>query len=321
MWLGIALVLLVCIPFYAKSQCFSSPGNPIGGTANMGTVGESMLRIAAFYKYTRSDQYFEGGEKTDYKLVDKARYNFLGLTLGYGITKKLTIENETGYFLEKFQEYNFANYTQQGYGLSNALLSIKYAIYSNPEKRFEWSAGLGSKIPLRKSAQVIDGVEQHIDVQPSTGSYGIVFQNFLIKENSFTGTRFFLINRFEYNFENPVNYFNNGVQYKFGNAYYTSFFVSKHLWFSWTKGDGAWTAIAQLRNETRQKRKENGDLVAASGNSIFYFSPQINITLFHRLNFSTILDIPLYQYYNEIQLGSGPAIMLNLSFDLFGEEW
>jgi hypothetical protein len=312
----LVFIVLHFIPQENQAQCFSSPGNPIGGTATMGTVTKNMVRTALFVKHSYTDRYFtESTVENDYDFIERAKYDYCGIVAGYGITERFTLETELGCFINKTQIVSSNGYVRKGYGLSNAVLSGKYNIINNTKKRFEWTIGIGGKLPLRASSQVINNVEHHIDVQPSTGSFGLVAQSFVIKENSFTGIRFFLVNRFEYYFPNSSEFFRNGVQYQFGASYYSSLIASKHLWFPWTKGDAAWTAIFQVRNETKQRRFENNVQVASSGSCLFYIVPQINITLYKRWNFSILYEFPVYQYYNGTQIGTNYGFLLNLTRD------
>lgn len=302
----IFLFLIFYLPCELFSQCFSSPGNPIGGTANMGTLKKNILRITSFYRYNYTNKYFEGDKPTDYVYYESANYNFIGSIIGYGLTDKMTFETELGYFINKTVYYAFTQTPVQGKGFSNSVVSIKYRLYNNTSKLFGISASLGAKIPY--STKLVEANTLPIDVLPSTGSYGIVAQTFFVKENSLKGLRYFLINRIETNTT-------NSWEYKFGNVYYTSVFVSKHLWFPWTKGDGAWTIILQLRNETRDKNMEYGKLIARSGSCLFFISPQINITIKKLWNLSIMADFPVYQYFNEIQLASKYAFTVNLTKD------
>lgn len=308
----IPLFFIFCLPCELFSQCFSSPGNPIGGTANMGTLKKKLLRVTSFYRYSYADKYFEGNKPSDYNFYKNAYYNYIGCLIGYGLTDKFTLETESGYFINKTinfdKSYPLAEYSKQGNGLSNAVISAKYNIYKNVAKRFGFSASLGAKIPYSTKIPIINGVPQPIDVRPSTGSFGIIAQSYLVKESPLRGLRYFLINRVETNFTNPE-------EYKFGNTYYTSIFISKHLWFPWTKGEGIWTAIIQLRNETRGKNKQSNELVNGTGSYIFFISPQINITIKKMWNLSVMTDFPIYQYYNEIQLASKYAFTVNLTRD------
>ena len=101
-----SVIFCLCLALIGNdifAQCFTSPGNPIGGVANTGTIRKHGFRVITFYRFSKSDQYREGSEKVDMVKVDKAVYNYLGMILGYGITKNLTVETEIGYFINKTQ--------------------------------------------------------------------------------------------------------------------------------------------------------------------------------------------------------------------------
>ncbi|MFH2094941.1 MAG: hypothetical protein ABIJ16_04505 [Bacteroidota bacterium] len=320
---NILLIALILVLFTDQSfgQCFSSPGNPIGGTANMGTVRKKILRVSGFYKFHYADHYLNGSEPSDLVYYHDANFSYIGNSLGYGITDKFTAETEFGYFINKTIRYDENYYNphvagtiKTGKGLSNMVVSLKHRIYKNEDKRFEWVMAAGGKVPFSTEAPMQDGVMLPVDIRPSTGSYGYVIQNYLIKENSFTGIRFFLINRFEYNFMNEQDY-------KFGSQFMNSLFFSKHLWFPWTKGDGLWTAIVQLRNDIRHRSIENGLLNDNTGGYMFYVAPQLNLTLARKWNISIMADIPVYQYYNGTQLASRVSVLFNITRDfIFNKE-
>lgn len=306
---------------YSIAQCFTSPGNPIGGTANMGTLQKGIFRITVFHKYNYADKYLNGHSTSEVIYYKNANYNYTGSVIGYGITDKFNLEAEAGFFLNKtvtfqtnaaLQSLSGKSFT--GNGLSNGIITAKYQIYNNNDKRFEWTMACGLKFPFSLYPATLNGVPLMDDIQPSTNSFGLVLQNYLVKENSFTGLRFFLLSRYETNIKNSTDD-------KYGDTYMNSIFISKHLWFPWTKGDGAWTAILQLRNELRGKMIENIDtpnerVKAASGGYMFFAGPQLNCTIHKTWNISLLWDIPVYQYYNEDQLSNKISFLINITKDI-----
>ena len=96
-------LIIILFPFLIKAQCLSSV-NPVGGTNNLLVLEKNSLRVISFYKYGRGTRYFEGNKPSDYSSISpiyRAYYNYLSAIVGYGLTKKLTIEMETGYFFNK----------------------------------------------------------------------------------------------------------------------------------------------------------------------------------------------------------------------------
>lgn len=306
----LAIFLSVFLQIVTFAQC-CSPGNPVGGTSNIGILDKKTIRLISFYRSSLSQGYWEGDKKSEYNFVKSGQFNYTGITLGYGMLKKLTIETELGYFINKTQNYNTQpTITAKGFGLNNAVISIKYNLIKKTEKPFEWTISAGGKIPFTRKFQLADNVELPRDVQPSSNAFGVVAQSFLYKGFPEKKMRLFFINRYEINFPDIKNY-------KYGNALFNSFFISKQI------KQSNWTAIVQLRYEFRAKdvvniNFTNGTPVGSSGGSLVFIAPQINYTIAKNWNISLLADIPIYRYYNGTQLGNKFAFALYLSRD-FGK--
>ncbi|MBN2272918.1 MAG: hypothetical protein JXR41_11960 [Bacteroidales bacterium] len=300
------LIFLLCVAFgaMADAQCLSSV-NPVGGTENLLVLEKNALRIISFYKYGQGKHYFEKDSRSDFSLIRKAQYNYLSGIIGYGLSHRITLETEFGYYINKSQHYaTEPEYTLTGRGLTNLVVSSKVNLYTNHIKRVYFSAAGGVKIPFSRTPQEVDHVELPVEVQPTIGAYGFVFSSYFVKENSERALRFFITNRVETNLRNPEDY-------HLGTAVFTSFFVSKHLMFQWLKGD--WTTILQFRNEIRTHDHIGDRLKESSGGAIFLVAPQINYVVQEKWYLSAMADIPVYQYFNGTQLGAGIGATLSLS--------
>lgn len=279
--------------------------NPVGGAENLLALQKNSLRTIVFYKGGISNHYFTGSDKSDYNQIDRANYNFLSLTLGYGLSQKFTFELETGYYLNKTQVYNTTpEISLTGRGLSNLNFLLKCNFYADLFQRIYFSGAAGVKVPASRNYQSVNNVELPYQLQPSQGSYGLIVKSSFVKENSARGLRYFVTNRVEVNGENPY-------QYKPGSSVFTSLYVSKHLMFPWLKGD--WTVILQLRNELRFKDVFNGETNHSTGSCLVFAVPQINYVLNEKWNISAMADLPVYRYFNGVQLASALNISLVLS--------
>lgn len=304
------IITLLFVPWLyldpAPAQCLSSV-NPVGGSNNLLVLGKNSLRLISFYRFNYGDRYFEGHDRSDFNLIKSANYNYAGSIIGYGLAGRVTLEGEFGYFINKTQHYNIVPaYMLRGSGFSNAIVSVKYGLLKDDSKRFFISSSLGAKIPFSTKPISRDGVELPVEVQPTIGAFGTVVQLFLVKEKPLTGTRYFLTGRMEINATNKQDY-------KLGSSIFTSFFLSKHLMFPWLKGD--WTTIIQVRNEIRNKDKTINGWKESSGSTIFYVSPQINYFISEKWNVSLMLDLPVYQHFNGIQLATRYGLSLNFARD------
>ncbi len=286
------------------AQCLSSV-NPVGGTENVLALEKKALRVISFYKYGQGSRSFEGSKHSDYDLISKSAYHYSSALFGYGLTNRTTVEMEWGYYFDKSQVYNIVPpYTLSGSGLSNCIVSLKYNLYRNHNRRIYFLLAGGVKIPFSTTPKMVNYIELPIDLQPSIGAFGIVFNSLFVKENSEQGHRFFITNRVEANRPN-VN------DYRLGTSLFTSFYFSKHLMAHWIKGD--WTAIFQLRNEIRMRDRIAGSIKESSGGTLFVFVPQINYVLNEKWFISAMFDVSVYQYFNGTQMGNDFALTFSLS--------
>jgi hypothetical protein len=296
-----------------RAQCFASPGNPIAGSTNLGILLRGKARVIGFYQHGLSDEYFEGRSPSDYDppgAIGSAHYHYTGFSLGYGLTQRLTLEAEAGYFLRKAQEYKYLDYELRGQGLSNAVLSAKVNVYSDPVRLVELSLSAGPKLPFSTRPQAAGGVELPVDVQPSTGNFGAVLQYYFIKEFDGVSIRLILTGRYE-------NHFTENRQgYRFGDAQTHSLYVSKHLANRWTGLTKDLTLILQARYEYRGQNHRHGQLVDFSGSQLLWLSPQLNYNLNLLWNFSVILDLPVYRNYRGIQLAGTRALTFSVARDI-----
>ena len=291
----------------AIGQCFATSGNPVGGTANMGLLDKKLLMVSTFYRFTYADHYLAGHKAYDgtMGILKDANFNYCGILAGYGLSDKLTLEAEGGYFINKTQRYKFNDNQLKGYGLSNLVVSLKPLLYFNAEKHFEVSAALGASLPFSRSLQQVNGVTLPIDIQPSTGSFGMVGQLYLIKENSYLATRYFIAGRVE-------KYFKNNQDFLFGNIYSLSGFFSKHFGREQHKIKHI-TAIIQVRGQIKDRNIRAGKVVDASGNFLVFVAPQVNFNVSEFYNLSVFAELPAYQYFNEIQLANRISVGFTLS--------
>ncbi|KPK80717.1 MAG: hypothetical protein AMS27_16300 [Bacteroides sp. SM23_62_1] len=287
----------------ARAQCFSA-ANPVGGSSNLLVLDKNTLRAISYYRHAFSNRYFEGSSRSEFDLVKKADYNYIGIILAFGLSQKLTIETEWGYYLNK--TYDFGQDQLTGSGFNNIVLSGKFRILTDYANRFYISGSLGAKIPLSLNPEAENGIILDVDLQPSTNALGGIAQLFLVKENSLAGMRYFLISRYEYNASNRNDY-------RLGHAFITSLFISKHIPDHWIPGD--WTAIVQVRNETRTKNIRQGIAEESTGGTVFFLSPQVNYSILEKWDLSLVFDIPVYQYFNGTQLAYNYAFTVNLSHD------
>ena len=306
----IVLCFVILLPGIGKTyaQCCSS-GSPVGASVYVGVLNKQSLRVNLFYRFSYSDTYYRGNEKTEEgAILNYSRYNFAGTAFAYGVTKRLTVEADFGYFIEKIQDFKFIDYQEKGYGLSNGGLTLKYAAFVRPASGIEFTFGAGFRYPFTSEPLEVDGVRLSRDVQPSTNAFGINGLLFFNKGFSDISLRLFTINRIEYNFEDKY-------EYQYGLVVHNSIFVSKKI-------IPRFFGILQIRSEFRGQDKDQGEIRQNSGNYLLLLSPQLSYSIAGKWNLTLVFDTPVYRNYKGKQLTPKYSVALGLShdFDLSAKE-
>ncbi|MCX6280160.1 MAG: hypothetical protein NT004_19020 [Bacteroidetes bacterium] len=298
-------------PGFSYSQCCST-GSPVGASVYVGVLGKNYLRAIAYYRRSYSDTYYQGAQKTSETVqLSNSSFNFSGVAIAYGVTKRLTIETDAGYYFDKTQNFINPKVPQtKGYGLSNGSVTVKYGAFIKPASQVEITAGAGFRYPFSAKPQVIDGVQLNRDVQPSTNAFGASAMLFLNKGFPAITLRLFSINRYDYNFRDRSDY-------KYGNILLNSVFVSKKI-------VKYFFGIIQVRNEWKTNDQDfanpnnyGGDKVINSGFQIVTVSPQLSYSIAGKWNLTVLCDIPVYKYYNGKQMTPQYSFAVSLTRDFY----
>ncbi len=307
--------VLLFSSLFSYSQCCST-GSPVGATVYVGVLAKNSLRFVAYYRNSFSNTYYQGNSKTDENVPLKfSYYNFSGIAFGYGITKRLTVEVDFGYFFNKTQEFkpkiagtDTIEIKETGYGFTDGGVNLKYGIYIKPSRQIEFTAGAGFRYPFTTKPQEINYVQLSRDVQPSTNAWAVNCMLFFNKGWPSVGIRLFTLNRFEYNFP-------DALKYQYGCVLLNSVFFSKKI-------IPYFFAIVQVRGEWRSHDNdfngiyENGSSVRPnSGNYLLILSPQLSYSIAGKWNVSVLYDIPVYKYYNGKQLTPKYSFAVSVSHD------
>lgn len=319
------LIMLSVLPIlakkgYAQGCCSGGSGSPIAGGISQGVLQDRQMEVGLSYQYISTSKFFVKDRDT-LPLVDQFQSNYLYFRLAYGITKKITMSVESGYFINKSQVgLNRVDTITSG-GIGDLILFPRYSIYSkNTETtRNEITIGLGYKIPLGKHddstvfyTDPVSGKEYFTTsppmVQPTTGAQDIIFYTFLYRGYPEKDLRFFISSLY-------IKTGWNSLGQKFGNYASVSLFAGKTFY----KRIGV---TLQVKGEyiTKMKAAENIDLIAlyniypeSTGGKKLIVSPQLSYT--HRtFTVYALSDFPVYQYLNGNQIGSQHQFTLGMSY-------
>jgi hypothetical protein len=305
--LSLSLFLLTTTVQKSYGQCCSA-GSPLGSSTYGGIVGKNTIRMSTFIRYSQSDDYYSGTEKEpNYGLISYNDFLFQGLIMAYGLTKKLNIETELGYFYHKTQYFKTDPLTPQtilnGYGLSNGIISMKYALFKNISKGLELTIGAGMKFPFTKTPQYDENnALLPEDIQPSTCAFGWMAQMMFQKEFKPQRITMFLHSRYEKNYTSDIGY-------KYGDKLRVSYIASKRI-------QKQFGAIFQVRYEYIAQDENNGALQMNTGANLISVSPQVLYSLKNKWNFILAGELPVYKNYKGTQMSNNYAVSLSLNYDL-----
>ena len=301
---GLLLLSGFSVANKGQAQCCST-GSPVGASTHVGLVDKHTLRTITFYRHSFSDIYYKGskpsGDQID--MSDNAHYNFTGITLEYGLTHRITLQADAGYFINKLVNFHNPVLTDHnGKGMANGTIMMKYGLYVDPVREVEITAGVGLKFPFsRQPATAENGSLLQLDARPSTNAFGFTGSLLLSKEYASLAMRTFILNKFEYNGSN-IN------DYQTGKLLTTSLFVSKKI-------ARRFYGIVQLRNEIHGKDVQDGESEVNTGYHLMVFTPQISYVVAGLWNVSLLYDVPVYKNYKGKQLTPQYSYAISLSRD------
>ena len=310
-YIYIFLFAALLAPEISRAQCCTA-GNPAGTNCSLTNCGKNILDVSFTQNYAYSDMYYIGNKAETNKLYGNATIknsylDFSSLALSYGLTSRIRINADLGYYIDKYQVFN-VGYTRYAQGLADGTIGIIYKAYSTDDNTFQLSPSAKLSIPVGPFHQVYDGIELPIDFQPSAGNYR--YNLGLMMSKNFEGTNLSLFSINSVEISQPVEAKN--TLYKYGNLYNLS--VMGMYGFS-----NVITGLLQFRFEFRNKAREtvrSNDstfYVPASGGSIIYLSPQIKFNLPFKFNVSLQCNLPVYKNVNSEQLTNKYSLVANIS--------
>jgi hypothetical protein len=306
----IFLLAIVGIGFDCRAQCCSAgSGSPIGGGTSQGVLADRQAEVNLNFQHASSTK-FLNGDKKDEKFLDYFGSNFAYLRLSYGITSKLTLSVESGYYIDKTEIGLDGGEKVQSHGFSDLIIFPRYTVYSrNKEQtRDELTIGLGYKIPIGKYNDSLRQVESFSGevfyitkppgVQPTTGSHDFIFYLFAFRGYPYKNLRLFANALYIKKGWNP-----EGLKY--GDYASVSVFASKTLFRKLG-------ATLQLKGEWIDEMKYNENLqnlgyynfdVHATGTKKVSIVPQLSYSI-KDFTIYALSEFPLYQYVNKRQVAS-----------------
>lgn len=308
---------------YSQSCCSGGSGSPIAGGTNQGVLQEKQMELSLNYQYLGTDR-FKAGDVDTAKLFNYLYSHYLYGRLAYGLSDKLTLSIESGYFITKTEIALHKKDTISSKGIGDLIIFPRYKVYSRNTEltRSEITLGLGYKIPLGKynDSNVVYQNPVTLQryyttspptVQPTTGSQDFIFYGFLYR--GWVETKFRVFANLIY-----IKKGWNPLGQKFGDFASIGIFAGKTFF-------KRWGTTLQVRGEWIDKMKydHNVDMLAmynidvnSTGSRKVFAVPQINYS-YKNFTVYALTEIPLYQYVNRVQAISYYNVMGGITYRFF----
>jgi len=271
--------------------------------------------------YSYSDTYYRGTQQLD-KRYTESNFDYSSLALSYGISSKLRITADVGYYFDKAQRFVTYDpaYTRYARGLSDATVGFSYSTYLSDDGLFDIAQAAKITLPVGAFNQEYDGVILPIDFQPSAGNYKYNFGVVLSKR--FTDSPISLMSSNSIDFPQAIE--TNNTYHKYGNLYSVSLMgiyqistsLQGLLQFRFEMRDRALNGVID-NLPAGQSKNNQYSYINSSGGVIAYISPQLAFSLFRDWSVSIQYNYPIYKnIYGLEQLTNRHSITAYISHSI-----
>ncbi|MGA2296753.1 MAG: hypothetical protein ABSG15_04305 [FCB group bacterium] len=311
----ICCLLLIFSHEQILAQCCTA-GNPSSTNCSISEGGKEILMMTYSHMYSISDTYYNGIQKLDKTYID-SYFNFSSLSLSYGISNKMRLTTDIGYFFNKAQKFVNLDYLRYTHGIADLNIGLIYSTYKSDDKLFEVMQTAKLTIPVGHFNQQYDDIVMPIDEQPSSGNYKYNLGLNLSKKFENSSLSLLSVNSFEMSQTIKTETLNH----KYGNLYNLSLIGIYRI-------SSEFSGMLQLRSEIREKAltsdtsRNNYSYINASGGVIAFISPMLSYNLNNYWFFSFQYNQPFYKNVNSEQLTNKYSVSLSISksFDFSSQQ-
>jgi len=296
----LSLVCLVSFSQQINAQCCSA-GNP-ASNGGSGSMAKNYFSVSSSYVHSYSDTYFKGNSEYDFDYLENTKFDFGLLNFSYGLSNKLSISTEIGYFINKSMDFTFIDATRKASGLGDAAIDLKYQVANLKKHLASITASVKTSVPIGQFDQMDKNVILPIDIQPSSGSFKL--KTALSLSKRFYGSKFSLNSFISTEFSQRIN--TDRTDYKYGNLYSFVFSTSHNTTKKINTGLG-------LNFTLREKARNRDLIVGATGGTFINVQPRISYLLPENFGISTSVNIPIYRNVYGIQLTNKYILVLGIS--------
>jgi len=315
------LILLAYLPGTLYGQCCAvGGGSPIAGDATSGVLKERQFELSSNFQFVNTEKFLTE-TKPEANYLDHFSSKYLYTKLAYGLSDRLTISLESGYWIDKTQTGLIERDTYSSKGIADLIIFPRYNIIKPGSGKYlnQLSIGLGFKIPLGSYNDSIGHVEpfsgstiyitKPLAVQATSGSYDMLLNAFFSgripnTRLSLSASALHILKGWNPLSEKLGNYTGIGLQ------------IGYPLWdvlnFS-IQAKGEWIGKMEINPDIEMVRFLSYD-PEATGSSKFFIAPQLSYLFADSFTVFIQSDIPVYQHVNKTQIASQTEITAGIAY-------
>lgn len=317
------LSLTFSVPTFTWAQgcCSGGSASPIAGGTSQGVLNIHQMEIATSFQRINSGT-FRTGHEVVTPLFNRYISEYSYTRLAYGVTKKLTVSLESGYYWQRGQYANADTIRTRGIG--DLIIFPRYNIYNKAtdDKVIDITLGAGLKLPLgshNDSSVVFTNPftgRQTFAIDPpitqlTTGGVDKIFYGFFLRGFPLKNFRLFANTIY-------IRKGWNSLNEKFGDYASVGLFAS-------TTVRTRFGLMMQVRGEwvNHMHARNNVDLLAtynidqsSTGMRRLIAAPQVSYTK-KGITFYVMAELPIYEHVNGTQIGMAPQYTAGLSYRFF----
>ncbi|MCP9290259.1 hypothetical protein [Gracilimonas sediminicola] len=307
---GLASLVILLMSVYnpvLQAQTCSCAGAPLISSQNFATVPGGGFMGGLTWEYNNISSLYSGANELNNRTQERITNTAL-LELSYGISDRLSVTG-TFTYIEKSRttglqtQGNSSTITTSGIG--DGMVMMKYHLINqdlwNP---YQFSLGVGAKIPFGTTSLEANNVALNADMQPGTGAWDGVGWMFVSRAIRTLNMNVFLNGSYRYT--GTAERFNESDNYTFGNEFVAIAGVSGAMWDRWSY-DGQIKFRSTTRDQLNDFRLPN------TGGEWLSVKTGVGYQVHDWVNLRVYGELPVYQQLN----GTQPTTSFVLSASVF----
>lgn len=307
-------ILLSLTLFWEKApaQCCGA-GSPVAVSAADKKIRKNHLMLALDYRHSASKDYFQESKRFEgefWGMLSDASYDFVSLSVGYGITNWLTVQTQLGYYINKSENFKNPQLPDASvYGLSDWAVSANFLAYENQQIGLQLVPFLSVKFPVGKFDCEQNGVKLPISMQPSSGSYKYTVGTFFYSNLS---PKYYLTANLFYEYAQRI--VSKNFNYKYGNLIFANVSTHYRIMPFFTLG-------VTVSYEYMGNARDGYGVLSQTDYHLLKAAPLLIFRPLKDFHILCSAELPLWRHVGGLQMSNQWAMQVKLVYDINLYKW